>query len=258
MGMAYMKVNSDAFAHLGLGAGILALTFDPATGVASDIFGATTGGITWNPNDEYKDFGEDIDQVHNNMMELKRFDSCDPVLSGNFVEVTPASVKKLTGAADIASTGSPTAALTSDTDVVAGKTYYTRTGSGTEMAPYEYTKVTSPVKTNIATYYEVTSVPPKKITPRSLLTTADFIPTLWWIGDYTDNNATAGTAGFIAIKLINALNTTGFQVSATKGEKQQYAFEFHGHYTIANQDTVPYEIYVKDNVAPDTFEVVTA
>lgn len=48
-------------------------------------------------------------------------------------------------------------ALTTDTDVVAGKTYYTRTGSGTTESPYVYTPVASPVKSSLETYYEVTA-----------------------------------------------------------------------------------------------------
>lgn len=42
-------------------------------------------------------------------------------------------------------------ALTSDDDVVAGKTYYTRSGSA---GAYVYTPVANPVKTDIGTYYE--------------------------------------------------------------------------------------------------------
>jgi HK97 family phage major capsid protein len=47
---------------------------------------------------------------------------------------------------------------TSDTDVVSGKTYYTRTGSGTTASPYVYTVVETPAKASISTYYEVTAV----------------------------------------------------------------------------------------------------
>lgn len=44
--------------------------------------------------------------------------------------------------------------LTSDTDITAGKTYYTRTGSG----PYVYSVVETPAKASLSTYYEVTAV----------------------------------------------------------------------------------------------------
>lgn len=48
-------------------------------------------------------------------------------------------------------------AATSDQSLVDGKTYYTRTGSGTAASPYVYTKVASPNVSNIATYYEKTA-----------------------------------------------------------------------------------------------------
>ena len=48
-------------------------------------------------------------------------------------------------------------AITKDTDVTAGKVYYTRSGSGTTSSPYKYTKVANPQKANIATYYEVSN-----------------------------------------------------------------------------------------------------
>lgn len=84
---------------------------------------------------------------------------------------------------------------------------------------------------------------PYKITPRPALTSADF-QDLWWIGDYSDEN-TGQNAGFLAVHLMNALNTTGFQINAQKNAKAQFAFEWHGHYTNADPDTVPYEIYIK-------------
>lgn len=53
--------------------------------------------------------------------------------------------------------------LTTDTDVVEGKTYYTRSGSGTSASPYVYTAVASPVKANLGTYYEQTTAPGKDV-----------------------------------------------------------------------------------------------
>ena len=49
--------------------------------------------------------------------------------------------------------------LTTDTEVDSGKTYYTRSGSGTSASPYVYTEVASPVKANLGTYYEMTTTP---------------------------------------------------------------------------------------------------
>lgn len=83
-----------------------------------------------------------------------------------------------------------------------------------------------------------------KITPRQFLEAEDFA-NIWWVGDYT--NVNSGTnAGFIAIKLINALSTSGFQIQTTDKGKGQFAFEFTGHYSIEDQDVVPFEIYVKE------------
>lgn len=45
-------------------------------------------------------------------------------------------------------------ALTKDTALTNGKTYYTRSGSGTNASPYKYTKVDAPAVASIATYYE--------------------------------------------------------------------------------------------------------
>lgn len=44
--------------------------------------------------------------------------------------------------------------LTSDTSIVTGKTYYTRSGSGTEQDPYVYTAVANPSAGSLSTYYE--------------------------------------------------------------------------------------------------------
>ena len=47
--------------------------------------------------------------------------------------------------------------LTGDTEVDSGKTYYTRSGSGTTASPYTYSEVASPTKANLGTYYEITT-----------------------------------------------------------------------------------------------------
>ena len=82
-----------------------------------------------------------------------------------------------------------------------------------------------------------------KITPRNDLEDADF-STIWFIGDYSDKNGDTN-GGYIAIKLINALNTAGFSLTTGDKAKGQFAFTFTGHYSMSAQDTVPYEIYVK-------------
>lgn len=82
-----------------------------------------------------------------------------------------------------------------------------------------------------------------KVTPRNDLSSADF-GDIWLVGDYSDKNGETN-GGFIAIKLINALSTGGFQLQTSDKAKGQFAFEFTGHYSMSAQDTVPFEIYIK-------------
>lgn len=86
-----------------------------------------------------------------------------------------------------------------------------------------------------------------KVTPRMTLSQEDFAD-LWWIGDYSDKNG-ATTGGFIAIHIINALSTGGFQIQSTDKAKGQFAFEFTAHQSISTPDVVPVEIYVKAGTA---------
>lgn len=82
-----------------------------------------------------------------------------------------------------------------------------------------------------------------KFVPRHDIAATDFHD-LWWVGDYTQYNG-ATNGGFIAIKLINALNTGGFQVKSNDDGKGDFSFDFLGHYDISSPDTPPFEIYVK-------------
>ena len=91
------------------------------------------------------------------------------------------------------------------------------------------------------------------IVPRNDVIAADF-GTVWWIGDYSDQN-TGSNAGFLAVKLFNALNTGGFQIQSTDKEKGQFAFSFEGHYSMDAQDTVPYEIYIKEGEPAGSIEL---
>jgi len=81
------------------------------------------------------------------------------------------------------------------------------------------------------------------IIPRNELLQTDFTD-LWWIGDYSDEN-TGENAGFLAIHMINALNTGGFQIQSADKGKGQFAFEFTGHYSMTDQTKVPYELYIQ-------------
>lgn len=191
--MKFTKVDENAFEQLQLNAGILVDEFTPSSGEIGNILGATTGGISFTSTPTFTDFGEDVDNVPNNMKEFKKLDGYDCHMTGNFLTCTAALAKMLVGAADIA------------------------TGDST------------------------------KVVPRGDLLAADF-KELWWVGDYSDKN-TGATAGFIAIHLMNALNTSGFSIQSTKNGKGQLAFDFQGHYSLSAQDTPPFEIYVKAGTA---------
>lgn len=84
-----------------------------------------------------------------------------------------------------------------------------------------------------------------KITPRADLKQADFTD-IWWVGDYSDVNVDSDgvTAGFMAIKLLNALSTGGFSLQPNDKGKGDFSFTFTGHYSINDMSVVPYEVYI--------------
>lgn len=85
-----------------------------------------------------------------------------------------------------------------------------------------------------------------KITPRADLKQGDFFH-LWWVGDYSNAN-TGASAGFIAIKLVNALSTGGFSLQSNDKNKGDFSFEFTGHYSLEDITVLPYEIYIQSGV----------
>ena len=191
----FTQIPTDTFKKLQLGAGILITEFDPATGklIASNIIGATSGGVSFEATPSFSDFGEDIDNCPKNTKELKRLDSWEAKMSGSFV--------------------------TMDTNVA-----------------------TSVIGTATVANNDQT-----KVVPRNSVEAKDF-KNIWWVGDYSDINedgSTAGKAGFIAIKLINALSTGGFKIKSGDKAKGTLEFEYTGHYSSENIDTVPFELYIK-------------
>ena len=99
--MKYTQIPTNTFETIQLNAGILAESFDPATGEVSGLLGATTGGVNFTDTPEYEDFGEDIDNCPKNMKELKKLNSRKVKIGGTFVTVTATSAKKLVGSADV-------------------------------------------------------------------------------------------------------------------------------------------------------------
>ena len=86
-----------------------------------------------------------------------------------------------------------------------------------------------------------------KVTPRNDLAQSDF-DDIWIVGDYSDKNGDTN-GGFIAIHMMNALSTGGFQIQTADKAKGQFAFEYTAHYSMSAQGTVPFEVYVKAGTA---------
>lgn len=88
-----------------------------------------------------------------------------------------------------------------------------------------------------------------KVAPSHTLASTDF-DDIWWVGDYSNVNVDSGSgqnaknAGFIAIKLIDALSTGGFKIKSNDKGKGEFAFEFTAHYSLNTIDTPPFEIYI--------------
>lgn len=209
MPYAYTKIPADAYKYIQINAGVLVTSdgFDVATGTLdrTKILGATSGGVEFNTNTEYSDFGEDIDNVPNNTKQLKRILYYNPVFSGTFVSVNPALVQKLVAASDY---GVNTAL---DLHTVKPRTdlFY---GSSTTDATEDY------------------NIPD------------DFFD-VWFVCDYSQFNS-GSEAGFLAIRLRNSLSTGGFAIQTNKDEKGTFDFEFTGHYDIRDLE-VPFEVYIK-------------
>ena len=103
--MKFTQIPTNTFKEIQLNAGVLASDFTPATGslTASNILGATTGGINFTATPTFEDFGEDIDNCPKNTMELKKLTEWEVAMSGTFVTVTAALAATLVGAGDVGS-----------------------------------------------------------------------------------------------------------------------------------------------------------
>ena len=87
-----------------------------------------------------------------------------------------------------------------------------------------------------------------KIVPRRDINLDTDFTDIWFVGDYSDVN-TGDSAGYLAIHLMNALSTGGFSMQTSDKGKGMFEFTFTGHFSMAAQDKVPYEIYVKAGTA---------
>ena len=99
----FTKVSQDTFKEIQLEAGLILNTFDPtgATDVEdADIICATTGGIEIACKPSFTDYGEDIDNVPNNMLEFKEVDGWDCSIAFTALNASAEVIKLALGAAD--------------------------------------------------------------------------------------------------------------------------------------------------------------
>lgn len=185
----FTKIAQSTFDELVVDAGVILTEFDPENPelVDENIVCATTGGINPTCVPTYSDWGEDVDNCPNGMMELMHLDGWETSLGFTALNITPEAIKLALGVADI---------------------------EGNKIVPR-----------------------------RGIDHTKDFRD-IWWVGDRSDD-------GFVAIRLINALSTSGFSLQTTKNGKGQLAVTLGGHVSIKDQDTVPMEFYVYEGASAE-------
>ena len=103
MGM-FTRIASDAMDALQLDAGVLLSSFDPAnpyvTPADNQIIATTTGGINPTCEPQYSDFGEDVDNVPNNMMEFKHLDGWNCAMAFSSIKFNAENTVWALGAAE--------------------------------------------------------------------------------------------------------------------------------------------------------------
>lgn len=100
----FTRIASDAMDALQLDAGVMLSSFDPANPYVpptdGQIVATTTGGINPTCEPQYSDFGEDVDNVPNNMMEFKHLDGWNCAMAFSSIKFNAANTVWALGAAD--------------------------------------------------------------------------------------------------------------------------------------------------------------
>ena len=100
----FTVIANDAFDALQVDAGVLLTSFDPSnpyqTPQSEDILATTTGGVNPTCAPTYSDYGEDVDNVPNNMMEFKHLDGWEAAMAFSSIKFNAANTKWALGAAD--------------------------------------------------------------------------------------------------------------------------------------------------------------
>lgn len=100
----FTVIANDAFDALQVDAGVILTSFDPMnpyqTPSSDDILATTTGGVKPTCKPTYSDYGSDVDNVPNNMMEFKHLDSWEATIGFTTIKFNAANTKWALGAAD--------------------------------------------------------------------------------------------------------------------------------------------------------------
>ena len=100
----FAVISTDAFDALQLDAGVLLTSFDitnPYVTPSNDaILATTTGGVNPTCTPAYSDFGEDVDNVPNNMKEFKHLDGWEAKMAFSSIKFNAANTTWALGAAD--------------------------------------------------------------------------------------------------------------------------------------------------------------
>lgn len=99
----FSQIKEATFDELQVDAGVLLKSFDPENPelVDENIICATTGGVNPVCTPEFADWGEDIDNVPVNTMELKQITGYTCTFGFTALNVTPEAIKLALGAADV-------------------------------------------------------------------------------------------------------------------------------------------------------------
>ena len=99
----FTQVKYDAFKEIQVEAGVIVKHFDPNNPVIDrhNIVCVTSGGITITAKPSFTDFGEDVDNVPNNSMEMKMVESWECTLAATALDTSAESIRMMLGVADI-------------------------------------------------------------------------------------------------------------------------------------------------------------
>ena len=100
----FTVISTDAFDALQVDAGVILTNFDPLDPFKApqneDILATTTGGIKPACTPTYSDYGSDVDNVPNNMMEFKHLDGWDASIAFSSIRFNADNTLWSLGAAD--------------------------------------------------------------------------------------------------------------------------------------------------------------